>query len=88
MKYDRIRSISDRLDAGKITIDELAEYKILFNEFAQFVTESDKKTIKPYEDIIKKFLCMCNDYYIFLGICNKSAVFKFFYDCASQRNVT
>ena len=65
MKYDRIRSISDRLDAGKITIDELAEYKILFNEFAQFVTESDKKTIKPYEDIIKKFLCMCNDYYIF-----------------------
>ena len=78
MKYDRIRSISDRLDAGKITIDELAEYKILFNEFAQFVTESDKKTLKPYEDIIKKFLCMCNDYYIFVGICNKSAVFKFF----------
>jgi DNA ligase (NAD+) len=65
MKYDKIRSISDRLDAGKLTISDLEEYKVLFKQFATFITEEvNEHDLTYYIDIIEKFLRMCYDYYI------------------------
>lgn len=67
MKYDRIRDLSDKCKAGKMAIDDLKDYKLLFSEFVKFVTDEEemRKSGSKYVDVIEKFLALCNDYYVF-----------------------
>jgi DNA ligase (NAD+) len=67
MKFDRIRTVYDKVVADKMSVEDLRDFKPLFREFHDFIT--DKKNIekdgKFYTDVIEKYLKLCNDYYVF-----------------------
>ena len=62
MKFYELRNLFDRLKAGTIQVGELSKYRGVFNEFADYVIDTENK---KYAELTEKVLGMLNDYYAF-----------------------
>lgn len=62
MKFYELRNLFDRLKAGTIQVEELSKYRGVFNEFADYVIDTENK---KYAELTEKVLGMLNDYYSF-----------------------
>ena len=62
MKFFELRNLYDKLEAGKIQVEELRKFGGVFNSFADYVIETGND---KYVELTEKVLGMLNDYYAF-----------------------
>lgn len=62
MKFYELRDLFDKLKGGVIQVEELSKYRGTFNEFADYVIDTENP---KYEELTEKVLGLLNDYYSF-----------------------
>ena len=62
MKFYELRNRFDKLKGGVIQVEELSKYRGMFNEFADYVIDTENP---KYEELTEKVLGLLNDYYSF-----------------------
>lgn len=62
----KLQKMHQDIVSSIVDIDNLADYKELFEQFAYHVTETDYDDLESYyKEALEKFIMICNDYYVY-----------------------